>query len=101
MVKFLRLNALYRDGIRNSCSATKYKQQISRYAVICLSNPRWFFVKIVKDIVWPVMKLNLTRSYKENFSIDLRYAKISAFALANKSHVTIFSQSEAQNSSVA
>ena len=44
------------------------------------------------------MKLNLTRSYKENFSIDLRYAKISAFALANKSHVTIFSQSEVQRS---
>ena len=36
-----------------------------------------------------------TQSYKENFSVDYRYAGIRAFSLADKSHMTIFSQSEA------
>ena len=36
-----------------------------------------------------------TRSYKENFSVDLHFARIWAFSLAYKSLVTIFSQSEA------
>ena len=36
-----------------------------------------------------------TRSYKENLSLDLRYARIRACSLADKSHVIIFSQSEA------
>ena len=42
-----------------------------------------------------------TRFYKEIFHVDLRHARIWAFWLADKSYVTIFSLSEAENSSIA
>ena len=46
-------------------------------------------------------KLTRTRSYLEFFSGNLLYTEIPDFLRADKSHVTIFNQSEGLNYSVA
>ena len=48
-----------------------------------------------------LVKGSRVRSYKNNFSVEFRYAGILAFLLTGSSHVTIFNQSDCLNSSIA